>query len=101
MPPAPLFPTYCLEHQLTEDYASPRGLVCERCHARLKRSPPQGTCQSYWESQPAVYTLQREPCWVFTLRWEDFQIRSLHWNGEQGVPAEVMSPSLAGERGND
>ena len=33
---------------------------------------------SYWESQPEVYTAEGEPCFVFTLVWDDFRIRSLH-----------------------
>jgi hypothetical protein len=33
---------------------------------------------SYWESQPAAYSTEREPCFVFILAWDDFRIRSLH-----------------------
>ena len=33
---------------------------------------------SYWESQPAAYSTEGEPCFVFTLAWDDFRIRSLH-----------------------
>lgn len=77
--------TYCLEHQRDEDQPSPRGLVCPLCHARLTQSPPRGICRSNWESQPAAYTVHGEPCWVYTLTWADFRIRSLHWNGDQGT----------------
>ncbi len=85
--------TYCLEHQLAEDHPSPRGLVCPQCYARLMQSPPLGECSGYWESQPAAYTVRGEPCWVYRLNWFDFQIRSLHWNGQQGI-AEDDSASL-------
>lgn len=33
---------------------------------------------TFWESQPAAYSLNREPCFAFTLIWDDFRIRSLH-----------------------
>ena len=78
--------TFCLEHQRAEDRASSRGLVCVECHARLIEAPPQGVLCSYWESQPAAYTLNGEPCWVYTLVWDDFRIRSLHLTGQQGLP---------------
>ena len=68
----------CLNHQLPEDQMSPIGLVCPHCKPRLYVDYPQGRCASYWESQPAAYTLDRQPCFVYTLRWDDFQIRSLH-----------------------
>lgn len=77
--------TFCLEHQRPEDRASSRGLVCAECHVRLSEAPPRGGISSYWESQPAAYTLQGDPCWVYTLVWSDFRIRSLHWNGQQGL----------------
>lgn len=88
MSPLPIPKTYCLEHQQDEDHPSPRGLVCPLCHARITQSPPQGICRSYWESQPAAYTVHGDPCWVYTLTWADFRIRSLHWNGEQGLPMD-------------
>jgi hypothetical protein len=37
---------------------------------------------SFWESQPAAYTLDRQPCFVYTLRWANYQIRSLHTRAE-------------------
>jgi hypothetical protein len=33
---------------------------------------------SFWESQPVAYTLEREPCFAYSLLWEDYRIRSLH-----------------------
>lgn len=33
---------------------------------------------SFWESQPVAYTLEREPCFAYSLLWENFRIRSLH-----------------------
>lgn len=87
----PALPTsYCLEHQLAEDHPSPRGLVCPQCFARLMQAPPLGECRSYWESQPAAYTVQGEPCWVYNLTWADFRIRSLHWSGQQGISANHL-----------
>ena len=70
--------TLCLTHQLPEDQVSPIGLVCPRCKQRLYTQPPLGHCMSYWESQPAAYSAKGEPCFVFTLAWDDFRIRSLH-----------------------
>lgn len=68
--------TFCLEHRLPEDQPSPYGLVCCECHARLLADPPQGPCRGFWESQPVLRG--DEPCSVFTLVWDNFQIRSLH-----------------------
>ena len=70
--------TQCLTHQQPEDQMSLLGLVCPRCKQRLYVDPPSGRCQSYWESQPAAYTLDRRPCFVYTLVWNDFRIRSLY-----------------------
>ena len=89
--------SYCLDHQRAEDVPSACGLVCAECHARLITAPPQGACCSYWESQPAVYTLLREPCWVYTLIWTDFRIRSLHWIGQQGLPGSTASSPVPGD----
>ena len=70
--------TQCLTHQLPEDQASPIGLVCPSCKQRLYVNPPRELQMSFWESQPTAYALNREPCFVFTLIWDDFRIRSLH-----------------------
>lgn len=70
--------TICLAHQLAEDQTSPIGLVCRQCKRRLYTQPPAGVCRSFWESQPAAYTLEREPCFVYSLMWDDYRIRSLH-----------------------
>jgi hypothetical protein len=70
--------THCLHHQLPEDQASTLGLVCALCKHRLYAHPPQGECRSYWLGQPGAYSLDREPCFVYVLSWDDFEIRSLH-----------------------
>ena len=70
--------TRCLTHQLPEDQMTPIGLVCCRCKQRLYVRPPAGRCMAYWESQPGAYSFAGAPCFVYTLRWEDFVIRSLH-----------------------
>lgn len=70
--------TICLTHQLPEDQMSPVGLVCPHCKQRLYTAPPQGRCRAFWESQPMAYSLDGEPCFVYTLLWDDFRIRSLH-----------------------
>ncbi|MDA0833739.1 MAG: hypothetical protein O2955_05180 [Planctomycetota bacterium] len=74
--------TYCLTHFLPEDQASNIGLICPRCRQRLYTQPPSGTCRSFWESQPAAYSLHQQPCFVYTLQWDDFCIRSLHPPGD-------------------
>lgn len=70
--------TRCLVHQLLEDQMSPVGLVCPACKQRLYTRPPRGRCRSFWESQPEAYGLYGQPCFVYTLMWDDFRIRSLH-----------------------
>ena len=70
--------THCLTHQLPEDRASPLGLVCPDCKVQLQTAPPRGRALGFWESQPAAFTLSREPCFVYTLVWDRFRIRSLH-----------------------
>lgn len=71
----------CLEHQAVEDQMSPIGLVCPCCKHRLYVSPPTGRCRTFWESQPAAWTVDRQPRWVYSLVWDDFRIRSLHAAG--------------------
>ncbi|QDU48875.1 hypothetical protein [Gimesia panareensis] len=70
--------TICLEHQAAETQATPHGTVCPRCKQRLYTNPPQGNLMSFWESQPVAFTLEREPCFAYSLLWEDYRIRSLH-----------------------
>lgn len=74
------YPNYnqCLAHQLPEDQMSPIGLVCRQCKQSLYVHPAPGQRMGYWESQPAAYTLQREPCFVYRLKWPTGEIRSLH-----------------------
>lgn len=88
--------THCLTHQLPEDQATPLGLVCRECCARLNESPPEGERRGFWESQPGAYATDGRPCWVFSLLWDDFRIRSLH-PAEAAAPARsrVVQPSAA------
>lgn len=85
--------TQCLVHQLPEDQPSPLGLICRECHARLRHDPPRGPCRGYWESQPVLSN--GDPCSVFALVWDDFQIRSLHpttaWEDVERMAKEVLS----------
>jgi hypothetical protein len=78
--------TLCLTHQLVEDQTSPVGLVCRQCKQRLDTHPPTGRCRSFWESQPAAYSMARKPCFVYSLMWDDFRIRSLHPPNSQNDP---------------
>ena len=57
---------------------SPLGLVCPRCKQRLYANLPSGPCRSFWEIQPAAYSLDGKPCFVYTPWWDDYRIRSLH-----------------------
>lgn len=75
--------TWCLEHQALEDQMSPVGLVCPECKRRLYVDPPAGLYRTWWESQPAAWSPDREPCFVYTLAWDDFRIRSLHAAGDE------------------
>lgn len=70
--------TICLEHQHAEDQATPFGMVCPSCKRRLYTNPPQGNLMSFWESQPVAFSLDREPCFVYSLIWENYRIRSVH-----------------------
>jgi hypothetical protein len=86
-PPVAATPyAWCLEHQAVEDQMSPIGLVCPCCKHRLYVSPPQGRCRSFWESQPAARSMDRQPRFVYTLIWDDFRIRSLHAPGVDTDP---------------
>jgi hypothetical protein len=73
-----LFPSRCLTHQLVEDQASMVGLVCRLCKEHLDALPPRGRPLRFWESQPAAFSAAGEPCFVYTILWEDYRIRSLH-----------------------
>lgn len=70
--------TVCLEHQRVEDQATPVGMVCPQCKHRLYTNPPAGNLMSFWESQPVAYSLKGEPCFPYSLTWENFRIRSIH-----------------------
>lgn len=69
--------TICLEHQRSETLATPIGRLCPSCKEHLYTRPPSGKSMAFWESQPVAYSRNREPCFVFTQIWDDFQIRSL------------------------
>jgi len=70
--------THCLNHQLPEDQTSMIGLVCPQCKHRLYTNPPVSEMRGFWESQPVAYSLDGRPCFVYSLMWENFRIRSLH-----------------------
>jgi hypothetical protein len=94
--PTPAIPqTVCLVHQLPEDQPSSLGLICRECKLRLQAVMPQGRCRSFWESQPVIRN--GDPCAVFTLAWDNFQIRSLHpstaWDELEREAKEVLSSS--------
>ncbi len=85
--------TFCLAHQMPEDQPSSFGLICRECQQRLQTESPQGRCRSFWESQPVMSN--GDPCAVFTLAWDNFQIRSLHqstaWDDLERDAREVLS----------
>ncbi len=74
---------------------TPLGLVCPDCKRTLYLSPPTGRCRSFWESQPGASHLDGQPCWVYSLMWDDFRIRSLHparvEHDVRGALAELMT----------
>jgi|GEM_PF-5692650 len=74
---------WCLTHQLPENQSSWLGPVCPGCKQWLYTRPPHGECRSFWESQPVAYALDGEPCFVYTLLWDDFRIRTLHPAGTE------------------
>jgi hypothetical protein len=73
--------TWCLEHQAAEDQMSSVGLVCPECKQRLYTQPPTGPLRTFWESQPGACAPDGEPCFVYSLMWIDYRIRSLHAAG--------------------
>lgn len=85
--------TVCLVHQLLEDQPSSLGLICRECKQRLQCEAPHGRCLSFWESQPVLSN--GDPCAVFTLVWENFQIRSLHpttaWDDLEREARDVLN----------
>lgn len=85
---------WCLTHQLPEDQSSWLGPVCPCCKQRLYTRPPQGGCISFWESQPVAYSIDGEPCFVYTLVWDDFRIRTLH---PAGTDFDVRSRNAIAE----
>ena len=68
---------FCLTHQLPETGTSPIGSVCPRCKKLLYTEPPSQENRAYWESQPAAYTLDRRPIFVYTRLGDNYKIRSL------------------------
>jgi hypothetical protein len=52
----------------------------------LYTDPPRGRCLSFWESQPGAYSAEGEPCFVYTLVWDDYRIRSLHESDSHDDP---------------
>jgi hypothetical protein len=94
--PVPAASTHCLEHQLPEDQPSPYGLICRECYARLQSDPPRGRCRGFWESQP-VHDVDGEACAVFTLAWDNFQIRSRQartaWDDAERLANSILAKS--------
>ena len=94
---------WCLEHQAAEDQMSPYGLVCPQCKRRLYTHPPVGPLRTFWESQPGAWTVDRQPCFVYSLLWDDFRIRSLHPAGDAfdvrscHAPVECPAPRNMGK----
>ncbi len=92
--------SHCLSHQLPEDQTSPIGLVCSRCKHRLYVDPPHGHGRGFWESQPAAYTLLKEPCFVYRLVWRDLEIRTLHaagTNADQRSARQLVEEEVPSE----
>lgn len=85
---------WCLTHQRAEDQATPLGLVCPECKRRLYLAPPSGSCRAYWEGQPGARTLAGDPCWVYTLQWDDFRIRTLHASEAETDPRGLLASLL-------
>lgn len=54
------------------------GLVCPECKQRLYTQPPTGPLRTFWESQPGACAPDGEPCFIYSLMWSDYRIRSLH-----------------------
>ena len=73
-------PSICLVHQLPETSTSMIGNVCECCKKELYTNMPAGRPMIYWESQPVAYTLDKQPLFPITIRWESHVIQSLHPN---------------------
>ncbi|WP_417380477.1 hypothetical protein [Gimesia sp.] len=82
--------TICLDHQREEDQATPFGMVCPECKHRLYTNPPRGNLMSFWESQPVAFSLDHEPCFAYSLMWENYRIRSIHLP-DQNVSAHEAS----------
>ena len=93
--------TQCLAHQLPESQPSPLGLVCPICKHRMRVTPPTGKRMAFWESQPGAYFLNGDPCFIFTLIWDDFRIRSLHPAGSDTDPRARRIPIAAESREAD
>lgn len=72
---------------------SPAGLVCPECKRRLYTRPPAGVLRTFWESQPGGWTISREPCFVYSLLWDDFRIRSIHSAGAEFDVRSVNAPA--------
>lgn len=43
---------------------------------------------SFWESQPVAFSLDREPCFVYSLMWENYRIRSVHLPDQEATVNE-------------
>jgi hypothetical protein len=56
------------------------GLSSSFCNRpRLNQQQPLRT---FWESQPGACAPDGEPCFIYSLMWSDYRIRSLHAAGD-------------------
>lgn len=75
--------SYCLTHQLPETGTSPLGGVCRCCKSLVYLQANTNVQGAYWESQPAAYTLDRQPIFVYVRILDGIKLRSLR---EEAVP---------------
>ncbi|MEZ6048573.1 MAG: hypothetical protein R3C11_23960 [Planctomycetaceae bacterium] len=86
--------SWCLVHQLPETQASRYGKVCPKCKQKIYTGQLEGMVRRFWDSQPGAYLMNGEPCFVYNLIWDNFQIRSLQFF-EPASP--ICQPSLLNE----
>ncbi len=69
--------THCLTHQRPETGTSPFGPACPCCKQLLYVQMDPARTRGYWESQPAAYTLDRHPLFVYVRTDGHTTLRSL------------------------
>ncbi|WP_144995026.1 hypothetical protein [Polystyrenella longa] len=84
--------SWCLIHQQPETQASPFGKVCPNCKRKLYTGQLGTPSTRYWDSQPGAYRLSGEPCFIYNIIWDNFQIRSLQFAEPErpSVPAPLL-----------